>query len=206
MGRMIKLIPVLVLVMGLPLALLACGGDESSESSAADQAATSPATEGSVAASEPAATESTSTEKSESITTSGSTSAETDREALIALYNATDGANWTNNENWLSGNPLGEWYGVTTDSLGSVVGLDLSQNGLSGEIPAGLGQLSNLFDLSLGGNQLSGGIPADLGQLANLVRLRLAGNDLSGCVPDTLRGVSYNDFDELGLPFCTPDP
>ncbi len=156
MGRMIKKIPVLVLVMGLPLTLLACGGGESSESSAADQAAR-----------EPAASESTSTEESESITTSGSTSAETDREALIALYNATDGANWTNNENWLSGNPLGEWYGVTTDSLGSVISLDLYQNGLSGEIPSGLGRLTNLFDLTLGGNQLSGGIPADLGRLSS---------------------------------------
>ena len=26
----------------------------------------------------------------------------TDRSALVALYNATDGANWTNNTNWLT--------------------------------------------------------------------------------------------------------
>ena len=29
-----------------------------------------------------------------------------DRQALVALYNATDGANWANNENWLSEEPL----------------------------------------------------------------------------------------------------
>ena len=37
----------------------------------------------------------------------------TDRDALEALYNATDGPNWTNNSNWLSDRPIGEWHGVT---------------------------------------------------------------------------------------------
>ena len=36
-----------------------------------------------------------------------------DRQALVAFYNATDGANWRNNENWLSDEPLDAWYGVT---------------------------------------------------------------------------------------------
>ena len=34
-----------------------------------------------------------------------------EREALIALYNATDGDNWENNTNWCSDKPLNEWYG-----------------------------------------------------------------------------------------------
>ena len=36
-----------------------------------------------------------------------------DRQALVALYNATDGENWANNENWLSEEPLDDWHGVT---------------------------------------------------------------------------------------------
>ena len=36
------------------------------------------------------------------------TSAETDREALIALYNAADGENWDDNDNWLSDESLDE--------------------------------------------------------------------------------------------------
>ena len=48
-----------------------------------------------------------------------------DREALVALYNATGGPNWRNNHNWLSNAPLGQWYGVTTDSSGRVTELDL---------------------------------------------------------------------------------
>ena len=59
---------------------------------------------------------------------------DTDREALIALYNATDGENWKDNDNWLSDAPLSRWHGVTTDDDGNVTVLDLGRNNLSGEI------------------------------------------------------------------------
>ena len=70
--------------------------------------------------------------------------AATDRAALVALYNATDGANWLNNGNWLSNAPMGEWHGVTTDSDGRVTHLNLRHNQLTGEIPEELGNLTNL--------------------------------------------------------------
>ena len=35
-----------------------------------------------------------------------------EREALTALYHATDGDHWINNRNWLSDKPLEEWAGV----------------------------------------------------------------------------------------------
>ena len=47
-------------------------------------------------------------------------SAETDREALVALYNATNGENWFRSDNWLSDAPLGEWYGVNTTTTGAL--------------------------------------------------------------------------------------
>ena len=53
-----------------------------------------------------------------------------DRAALVALYNATDGANWTDNTNWLSNETLSEWHGVTTDATGRVTVLSLSVNEL----------------------------------------------------------------------------
>ena len=71
-------------------------------------------------------------------------SVETDREALVALYNAAGGENWVGSANWLSDAPLGEWEGVTTNDDGRVTRLTLSFNALSGEIPAELGRLSNL--------------------------------------------------------------
>ena len=41
-----------------------------------------------------------------------------DRAALVALYEATEGPNWVNSENWLTDAPLGDWYGVDTDGSG----------------------------------------------------------------------------------------
>ena len=101
-----------------------------------------------------------------------------DRAALVALYNATGGVNWTNNTNWLSNEPLSEWHRVETDKDGRVTALRLVANELSGEIPAELGNLTNLQVLSLSINTLSGEIPAELGNLTNLQVLSLSANDV----------------------------
>ena len=81
------------------------------------------------------------------------TSPETDREMLVALYNATNGPSWDNNEGWLSDEPVGQWYGVTTDGSGRVIFLDLHKNRLSGEMPPELANLANLIELNLRENQ-----------------------------------------------------
>ena len=85
-----------------------------------------------------------------------------EREALIALYEATDGPNWKYNSYWLSDSPVNTWYGVTTDTNGSIIEIRIGENGLSGEIPPEIATLPNLDTLFLGGNQLSGCIPVDL--------------------------------------------
>ena len=113
----------------------------------------------------------------------------TDRAALVALYNATDGANWTNNTNWLSDEPLSEWHGVTA-SNGWVTGLRLANNQLTGSIPTQLGSLSNLSRLILDGNQLTEGIPTQLGNLSNLEILKLARNRLTGTIPASLGNLA----------------
>ena len=107
-------------------------------------------------------------------------SADTDRAALVALYNATAGANWTNNTSWLSDAPLEEWYGVTTDDDGRVTELDLFRNNMTGEIPPELSRLSSLEVLGLSGNQLSGQIPPELSGLFNLKVLWLSSNQFTG--------------------------
>ena len=115
---------------------------------------------------------------------------EAERAALVALYNATGGPNWTNNANWVSGQPVGRWRGVTTDPSGQVVGLSLPENGLTGEIPSELGSLANLTWLSLNENQLRGNIPSELGGLSGLTGLWLHENQLTGEIPSELGNLS----------------
>ena len=76
--------------------------------------------------------------------------------------------------------------------LSNLTYLSLAGNGLSGSIPAELGELSNLTYLSLAGNGLSGSIPAELGELSNLTRLDLAGNGLSGSIPAEIGELSLS--------------
>ena len=195
-----------VLALALTAALAACGSDEPSGGTGPDRTASTPTetpasptqtptTPGSGNA--PTATD-TPVPTATTAPPAASGSAETDREALVALYNATDGENWTFSDNWLSDAPLGEWAGVYTDDDGRVIWLALTGNGLSGEIPAELGSLSNLIQLWLGQNQLSGEIPAELGSLSDLEWLYLDGNDLSGEIPAELGSLSNLEVLYLG--------
>jgi hypothetical protein len=90
-----------------------------------------------------------------------------ERQALIDLYEATDGNHWKNHDGWLG--PAGtecNWYGVTCDPSfqGStfVYSLNLERNGLQGNITKTLAQLNHLNTLYLFGNRLSGMLPPPL--------------------------------------------
>ena len=131
-----------------------------------------------------------STPQSRTVPTLAPTSPETDREALVARYNATDGPNWNRNDNWLGDVPIGEWSGVSTDDRGRVTELDLSSNQLSGEMPPELGNLGNLKSMDLSHNRLSGEIPPELGNLANLEWLGLHANRLTGEIPPELGNLA----------------
>ena len=113
-----------------------------------------------------------------------------DRAALVALYEATDGPNWTNQDNWLSDAPLADWHGVEIDGEGRVTRLELPENGLSGRLPPEIGGLAKLDALELPGNRLTGPIPPELGGLASLVTLELWGNAISGALPSELGGLA----------------
>ena len=100
------------------------------------------------------------------VVTVGAPPASEDRAALVALYRATGGSGWANNQRndgkWLVDDPnssISEWYGVTTDDNGRVTKLELQ------------------------GNNLVGSVPENLKLLTALELLRLEENDLSGCMP-----------------------
>ncbi|WP_298320825.1 immunoglobulin domain-containing protein [uncultured Aquimarina sp.] len=110
---------------------------------------------------------------------------ESEKQALIDLYNSTDGPNWTNNSNWLTDAPVCDWYGVTVIE-GKVTELYLYNNKLSGVLPLTINQLSNLTRLALAVNRLSGNIPEELGELKELYYLHLGMNLFSGEIPAKL--------------------
>ncbi|MXW06095.1 MAG: hypothetical protein F4Z81_13675 [Gemmatimonadetes bacterium] len=106
---------------------------------------------------------------------------DTERSALIALYNAADGRNWTGRRNWLTGASVSAWHGVETNDQGHVTGLDLEDNNLNGTLPSRLGDLRSLGVLDLSNNSgLTGPLPASLVGLG-LTALKLGGTGL--CAP-----------------------
>ena len=121
-----------------------------------------------------------------------------DRDVLVALYNATDGPKWTNSTNWLSDQPLGDWHGVTT-SNGRVTKLELRENQLKGPIPPELANLAHLEYLELAKNELTGEIPAELANLANLTYLELRRNQLTGEIPAELGQLANLTYLDLGV-------
>ena len=131
----------------------------------------------------------------------------TDKAALVALYTATDGANWTTNTKWSSEEPLSSWHGVTTNSNGRVTALALNDNGLDGTLPTALGDLSELEQLDLQDNDLSGALPSELANLTNLTSLLLTeSRALTGPLPDGLRELS--DLETVSIDrteLCAPD-
>ena len=83
---------------------------------------------------------------------------EADAAVLRSVYHSTRGSAWTSSDGWLQPGPLADWYGVETDYVsGRVSGLDLSRNGLSGELSGNLASLDLLRELRLDGNGQLGG-------------------------------------------------
>ena len=112
-----------------------------------------------------------------------------ERDALVALYNSTDGANWKDNTGWM-GRLEPNVVGWVTCLSASVTQLSLMSNSLTGTIPSELGNLTNLTWLNLSRNSLSGGIPGELGNLTNLEQLNLSDNSLSGSIPRELGSLT----------------
>ncbi len=107
--------------------------------------------------------------------------------ALVDLYNATNGPNWTSeqsnpDDNWLTSALVEDWYGVAVDN-NHVVSIDLNNNNLDGIIPNSIGDLIGLQLLYLHYNQLTGSIPSSIGNLASLEVLYLFDNQLTGSIP-----------------------
>jgi Leucine-rich repeat (LRR) protein len=110
----------------------------------------------------------------------------TERQALIDLYNSTDGDHWNNNTLWLG--DIGtecNWSGIICNSqLSHVLEIDFdSGNNLAGAIPDSIQNLTCLTKLNLHSNHISN-IPSGIGNLVNLEALGLINNNLKGLPPE----------------------
>ena len=151
-----------------------------------------------------------------------------DQAALMALYHAAGGPNWTYpqanpNVHWTPDNPLHRWYGIRLDGsgrvreivlyqvegvaghlppeIGNLTGLQsftIENAELSGPLPTRIGNLVNLEVLDLSDNQLSGPLPLEIGNLASLRIIDLSGNQLSGPLPPEIGNLSSIETLNLG--------
>lgn len=114
-----------------------------------------------------------------------------ERAALIAIYNALDGDNWENNENWCTDKPLNEWYGVEMDG-GHVVRIDgaLNYNNANGDIPAELGDLTHLGRLQLYNAQGITSLPKEIGKLDRVWEMSIYGSSITS-LPDEIGDMRY---------------
>ncbi|MET4575698.1 IPTL-CTERM sorting domain-containing protein [Ottowia thiooxydans] len=117
-----------------------------------------------------------------------------ERAVLEEIYNSTGGASWSNNANWLTGDPCEDaWAGVIC--IGGpehhVSELHLSNNALSGTLP-GFTALASLQRVNVSYNNLTGPMP-DLAGLTALVGFWANDNQFSGFLPE-LSGLTSLEF------------
>ena len=122
----------------------------------------------------------------------------TECQALLDLYNSTDGPNWSNKSGWNETDTPCSWFGITCNN-GRLTDLFLEKNGLNGTLPNSLGNLSNLTYLNLSPNNITGSIPESLGNLSNLTVLHLYSNNIIGSIPESLGNLSQSHS------FCQSD-
>ena len=112
-------------------------------------------------------------------------------------------ASWSPNGSAVGAAAPCAWRGVSCDSRGRVVALDVAGAGLAGTLAPSLARLPALESISLFGNRLAGGVPPGLRALAPTLRkLNLSRNALAGEIPPFLGAfpwlrlldLSYNAF------------
>ena len=101
-----------------------------------------------------------------------------DSTALVALYELTDGPNWTNI--WNLELPMDTWFGIQLDPITNRVSeinltIEFQGNGLSGPLPQEIVSLTELRVLGLYGNNITE-VPL-LNGLDNLINLNLSLNN-----------------------------
>jgi hypothetical protein len=143
-----------------------------------------------------------------------------ERYSLATIFFAMSGADlfrpgdsvpvttWKDQSQWMSGAGYCAWYGVhcitgdNSSTNSEIISLNLTANGLKGQLPPEVHLLSHLDHLDLSHNEISENIPTEMGLLTSLRTLFLGENQMTGPIPteigemNSLRNVDFsgNDF------------
>jgi hypothetical protein len=127
---------------------------------------------------------------------------DSERQALIAIYESTHGGTWVDSTNWCttdpcpledptfappgtecySGTPGSGWYGIVCDAEKThVTGINLSANHLTGTLPS-IAAFTALQDFLVSNNELLGTLP-DISALPGLRTFAASANRFTGSIP-----------------------
>lgn len=115
---------------------------------------------------------------------------ESEMAVLRAIYQSTNGDEWTFSWDINNSYSVGSWYGVGIED-GHIVMLDLSNNNLTGTLPANMNALSYLDYFDVSNNKIGGNLPASISGWNYTgyytTTLNFSGNIFTGSIP-----ASYN--------------
>ncbi|MGL5682310.1 MAG: leucine-rich repeat domain-containing protein [Marinifilaceae bacterium] len=121
---------------------------------------------------------------------------ETDSLALVALYNACGGADWSTS--WDLHESLDSWHGITL-TRGRVDAVDLQENNLKGKLTEELSTLDKLYYFNVSNNSLTGTLPDFFTQTSTLNFLYLNDNKFTGTIPTKLVEISNRSGMSLNI-------
>ncbi len=113
-----------------------------------------------------------------------------DYNALMSLFQGLNGQNWTNKTGWLEACDPCNWYGIACDVNERVVGLDLKNNNLSGQIPDDF-IFSEIRQIDFSSNNITGQIPISFSQNQRLVSIQIQDNGVTGQLPNDWGLMSF---------------
>lgn len=112
----------------------------------------------------------------------------TECDALIEIYNSTDGANWTTKTGWIEEDPTCAQLDGITCAGNHVTAIDFENNNLQGDLTSSIEDFSGLIDLVLSSNSLTS-VPTEIWNLSSLTTISLNYNQTLTSLPS----VSVNN-------------
>jgi Leucine-rich repeat (LRR) protein len=101
--------------------------------------------------------------------------------SLVRLFLSANSKDWT--KTWNLNSSLNNWFGVTLNTSGRVIKLEMPNNNLTGTLPAELASLCALQVLNLSNNKIGGTLPTQMFQMTSLVDIKLNMNQFTGQIP-----------------------